>query len=108
MSLKKVNEMSSAKLRNCATFAEMRQDLLRLQELLESSENEEEAAEITRKCVNALLKLITHDETRAELDLTELEIARLKNFGPDGGMTKAVRYKLRIYLDTFLRDNLGI
>ncbi len=99
--------MSLAQLRNCVTFSRMREDLWRLHELLESGESPEEVAEITRKSVNALLKLISHDGARKELDLSELEIARLKMYGPKGGLTDPVRYKLRIYLEKFLRENLG-
>ena len=101
------DDMPPARMANCATFIMIRDDLRILESALESPEtNSEEIAELSRKLVNVLLKMVQSEQIcKKELEFTELEIARLKRLQT---MTAAMRAKFRIYVEKELRETIGI
>lgn len=109
-----IDDLSPERIHNLAAFITIRDELMLLEKVASSEdENKKESpivVEINRRLVVALLEMTESPIVRKDLEYTELEVARLKKMHSDskGFLTESMRFKLKIYVCNFLRENLGI
>ena|GEM_PF-6042751 len=106
MTYRTIDEIPEDRMHNLAVLIIIRDDLRALDEAISSgNEDSEKVVALNRKLVGPLLEMIKDENLLVELELTQLEVARLRTLGE---MTRTVRFKFRIYVANFLRENLGI
>lgn len=101
--LPKIEDVNPVLIQNIAIFCEIRDDLRWLL-TREENENPEYAKNINRQLAMILLQLTSSDSIRSVLNLNGSEADSVHM----GVITQEVSIKLRVFVENYLRDTIGM